>query len=321
MDGADLELFERSLRHVTDDHTGPALDDALEELGWGDALTLDPRAAISILFELQGAANASSSALDQVLLHALGPDAPASLAVVLPTAGRWDAPGRLHGDRLTVRGLGTAALTTRESAVVVAESGGEPLVALVGTPMLTLRPVGGVDPWLGLVEVTGEAEPEEIGSGDWSAAVALGRLAIGHEIVGASRKMLDLARQHSLERIQFGTPISTFQAVRHRLADTLVAIETADAMLDAAWLDRSEQNAAMAKALAGRGARVAARHCQQVLAGIGFTTEHAFHRYFRRILVLDQLLGDSRSLTKELGVELLASRQLPPLLPLHDPST
>jgi alkylation response protein AidB-like acyl-CoA dehydrogenase len=220
-----------------------------------------------------------------------------------------------------VRGLGTAAVTTRETAVVVAQSGDTQVVAWVGMTGLTLRPVSGIDPPLGLVEVTGEATPEGIGSGDWRAAVALGRLAIGHEIVGASRKMLDLARQHALERIQFGAPISTFQAVRHRLADTLVAIETADAMLDAAWLDRSPQNAAMAKALAGRGGRVAARHCQQVLAGIGFTTEHDFHRYFRRILVLDQLLGDSRSLTKELGVELLASRQLPPLLPLQAPSS
>ena len=316
MDGADLELFERSLRHATEEHTGPALDAALEELGWSDALALDPRAAISILFGLQGAANASSSALDQVLLQALDPGAVTSSAVVLPTAGRSDAPGRLHGDRVSVSGLGTAALAARESAVVVTESGDTQVVVVVGTAALTRRPVSGVDPWLGLVQVTGEAAPGEIRSGDWGAAVALGRLAISHEIVGASRKMLDLARQHALERIQFGTPISTFQAVRHRLADTLVAIETADAMLDAAWLDRSPQTAAMAKALAGRGARVAARHCQQVLAGIGFTTEHDFHRYFRRTLVLDQLLGDSRSLTKELGVELLASRQLPPLLPL-----
>ena len=316
MDGADLELFERSLRHATEEHSGPALDAALEALGWSDALVLDPRAAISILFELQGAANASSSALDQVLLQALDPGAATSSAVVLPSAGRWGAPGQLHGDRVSVSGLGTAALAARDSAVVVAESGDKRVVVVVGTSALTRRPVSGVDPWLGLVQVTGEAAPEEIGSGDWGAAVALGRLALSHEIVGASRKMLDLARQHALERIQFGTPISTFQAVRHRLADTLVAIETADAMLDAAWLDRSPQTAAMAKALAGRGARVAARHCQQVLAGIGFTTEHDFHRYFRRTLVLDQLLGDSRSLTKELGVELLASRQLPPLLPL-----
>ena len=72
----------------------------------------------------------------------------------------------------------------------------------------------------------------------------------------------------------------------------------------------------MAKALAGRGARTAARHCQQVLAGIGFTTEHPLHRYVRRVLVLDELFGSARALTRQLGDELLDDRQLPPLLPL-----
>jgi alkylation response protein AidB-like acyl-CoA dehydrogenase len=53
-----------------------------------------------------------------------------------------------------------------------------------------------------------------------------------------------------------------------------------------------------------------------VLAGIGFTTEHPFHRYLRRVLVLDALLGDARTLTKKLGEELLNARRLPPPLPL-----
>jgi hypothetical protein len=53
-----------------------------------------------------------------------------------------------------------------------------------------------------------------------------------------------------------------------------------------------------------------------VLAGIGFTTEHPFHRYLRRILVLEQLLGGTHSLTRELGAETLARRELPALLPL-----
>jgi alkylation response protein AidB-like acyl-CoA dehydrogenase len=72
----------------------------------------------------------------------------------------------------------------------------------------------------------------------------------------------------------------------------------------------------MAKATAGRSARTAARHCQQVLAGIGFTTEHDLHRYVRRILVLDQLFGSHTVLTKRLGEQLLAAGALPPPLPL-----
>jgi len=128
--------------------------------------------------------------------------------------------------------------------------------------------------------------------------------------------MLNLARDHALERIQFGQPIGLFQAVRHRLADTLIAIESADAAVAAAWDPRTPLAAAIAKALAGRSALTTARHCQQVLAGMGFTDEHPFHHYVRRVLVLDHLLGSARLLTTQFGTELLRTRQLPQLLPL-----
>jgi alkylation response protein AidB-like acyl-CoA dehydrogenase len=174
--------------------------------------------------------------------------------------------------------------------------------------------VNGLDPDLGLVEVSGDLQ--SVPSSAWSDAVAAGQLALAHELVGASRTMLQLAREHAVERVQFGRPIAAFQAVRHRLAESLVAVEAADAALHAAWEFGSPGAAAMAKAVAGRSARTVARHCQQVLAGIGFTTEHPFHRYLRRVLVLDGLLGDTRTLTKRLGDELLSTRQLPPVLPL-----
>lgn len=58
----------------------------------------------------------------------------------------------------------------------------------------------------------------------------------------------------------------------------------------------------MAKAAAGHAALTAARHCQQVLGGIGFTAEHGLHRHVRRALVLDGLLGSARELTREAGL-------------------
>ena len=143
-----------------------------------------------------------------------------------------------------------------------------------------------------------------------------GQLALTHELIGASRAMLALARDHAVERIQFDQPIARFQAVRHRLADAFVAVESAATAVDAAWDDGSPLAAATAKAIAGRSARLVARHCQQVLAGIGFTTEHPLHRYVRRVLVLDSLFGDARSLTRAVGDELLRTRQLPPMLAL-----
>jgi hypothetical protein len=314
IEGEDLELFERSLRRAIEAHSGADLDAALAEVGWNDLLELDARAAVSLLFELQGRTGATSSALDHVLARALGREAS---AVVLPVIGEWRAPAELAGNRLSVRGLATSGLASRKSALVVASSSEGHVALAVDTVSLHLQPAPGIDPWLGLIEVSGEvSEATPAGPADWRAAVAAGHRALAHELVGASRRMLELARQHALDRIQFGRPIARFQAIRHRLAETLIAIEMADAMLGAAWLDRAPQTAAMAKATAGRSARTAARHCQQVLAGIGFTTEHDLHRYARRVLVLEQLLGATRALTRELGTEILAQQRLPPLLPL-----
>ncbi|MHB8662321.1 MAG: acyl-CoA dehydrogenase family protein [Acidimicrobiales bacterium] len=317
MDHADRELFERSLRHATQSCTGDELDVALDDVGWTEALAADPQVAVSLLFELQGAANVTSSSLGRLVATTLGIDNTASAAgVVLPALGGWSPPGRYAGERLTVRGLATSDLLDRQTALVATRRDHNDVVVVVSLDQLSRRPVSGIDPSLGLVEVTGDAVATTSWPAHWSAAVARSQLALGHELVGAARTMLDLAREHALERIQFGRPIATFQAVRHRLADTLVAIETADAALGAAWEDESPQSATMAKALAGRAARTTARHCQQVLAGIGFTTEHALHRYVRRVLVLDELFGSARALTHELGNDVLHNRRLPTLLPL-----
>ena len=74
--------------------------------------------------------------------------------------------------------------------------------------------------------------------------------------------------------------------------------------------------AVLAKAAAGQAALTAARHCQQVLGGIGFTAEHGLHRHARRALVLDGLLGSARELTREAGTLLVKERYAPRLVDL-----
>ena len=103
LEGEDLELFARSLRAATEQHTGDALDAAVAELGWDDALSYDTRAAVSTLFEAQGEACARSSALDRVVAYALGRELDGDTAVVLPPIGSVDAPSTGG----TVRGLAT----------------------------------------------------------------------------------------------------------------------------------------------------------------------------------------------------------------------
>jgi hypothetical protein len=146
--------------------------------------------------------------------------------------------------------------------------------------------------------------------------VAEARLAVGWWLVGSARAMLALARQHALDRVQFGRPIATFQAIRHRLAETLVAIEGAEATLSLPGADNPDLTALLAKAAAGKAALTAAKHCQQVLGGIGFTEEHDLHRHVKRVLVLDGLLGSSRELTRKAGAGLRARGSAPRLAAL-----
>ena len=229
--------------------------------------------------------------------------------VVLPPLGRADATGPAR----SATGWRCGASPRRRCAtggrvLVATETGpaGSPRrVVAVEPGALTLRDVGGLDPELGLVEVSAVTEPPEGKPADWAHAVAAGQRALGHELVGAARAMLELARQHALERNQFGRPIASFQAVRHRLAESLVAVEASATLVEAAWENSDPVTSALAKSYAGRSARTVARHCQQVLAGIGFTAEHPFHHHFRRAVVLDQLLGGS-ALTRSLGADLLA---------------
>jgi acyl-CoA dehydrogenase-like protein len=317
MDDEELALFAGSVTRATEAASGEALDRALEDLGWRDALTADRKAAVSLLFDAAGRANATSSALDWLLADALGvaPDT----AVVLPLLRTWAPPGLVESGRCAVAGLATATLTSQSTAVVMATTLEDSVACEVPVAALLLRPIEGIDPALGLLEVGGNVQPDRwipISPAAWDGAIALGQLALSHELIGAARTMLELARQHAIERVQFGRPIAMFQAVRHRLADSLIAIEAADSLLAGAWEEPSPVLAAMAKGMAGRGARTAAKHCQQVLAGIGFTAEHPFHRFYKRVVVLDQLLGAGSELTRQSGTNVLATGTLPPAFTL-----
>jgi hypothetical protein len=160
--------------------------------------------------------------------------------------------------------------------------------------------------------LSGDLPIHTVPQGD-SIPLAAGRHAVGWWLVGTSRTMLSLARQHALDRVQFGRPVASFQAIRHRLAETLVAVEGAEATLMAAAAEPDDLAFLLAKAAAGQAALTAARHCQQVLGGIGFTAEHDLQRHVKRSLVLDAMLGNARELTKQVGAT-LRSRQCAPRL-------
>ena len=92
--------------------------------------------------------------------------------------------------------------------------------------------------------------------------------------------------------------------------------EGAEATLGLPGTDSPDLTAMLAKAAAGKAALTAAKHCQQVLGGIGFTAEHDLQHHVKRVLVLDGLLGSSKELTRKAGAGLRARGSAPRLAQL-----
>ena len=320
MDAAERQLLDETVRDAITDAVvsggdAAAIDKVLADLGWLEMLDAEPRDATAIVFTTLGLTNAASSALDDVVVTELGGAPSPGLAVVLPDFGSWRAPARIENGAVRAAGLATQRIATA-SAVLVTDgsiSVTAPVDALVATPVHGADPDGG----LHAVEVAFEtSDVTTLDADAWERAVAAGRRAVAHQISGASRTALDLARTHAIEREQFGRSISKFQAVRHRLAEALVAIEALDATLAAAWDEPGPMTAALASAQSGRTARIVAAHCQQVLAGIGFTTDHPFHRYLKRSMTLEGLFGSTDEIVVDLGRRLLEARAVPKLIEL-----
>jgi len=311
------ESVRTAIAAATDE--GAGIDAALARLGWLEMLESAPDDAIDIVFTALGTANATATGLDDVVAAALGQQPRPDLAVLLPRFGAWEPPGQIRTDRFEAHGLATRRAASAREILVVCGPESEPWYATVATTAAEIVAVRGIDPDAGLQSVRVRSDvtgAERLEPAAWQSAIARGRRAVAHQIAGGTRTMLDLARAHALERTQFGRPIARFQAVRHRLAEVLVAVESLEAALTAAREEPSTDTAALAKAIAGRTAHTAARHCQQVLAGIGFTTEHRFHRYLKRSLALEGLFGSADAIVLDVGRHLLAERRVPTLIDL-----
>jgi hypothetical protein len=318
-----MDATERAMLHDTLDASltaaGPAADHVLHEAGWLEMLADAPGDAIDLVFTTVGRRNVPTSALDDVFLSGLGVEPDVDVAVVLPPFGAWSPPGRHDGDSLVGRGTASLRARTASRICLVSTDGRALRCITVPAVCAELRPRAGLDPDAGYhmidVDLTMPGGVALTPS-RWDDAVALARRAISYEIAGASRAMLELACAHAMDRIQFGKPIASFQAVRHHLAEALVAIEALEATLAVAVGELSTMTTALAKAVAANTARTVAAHCQQVLAGMGFTADHPFHRYLKRTMVLEGLLGSAQDIESDIGHTLLANRRVPTLIEL-----
>jgi alkylation response protein AidB-like acyl-CoA dehydrogenase len=218
------------------------------------------------------------------------------------------ADGALLVDGVALRasGDGRSVLVARDAAAlrcVVAED-----------DALARTPIAGLDPSLALARVQGSVSVDDVHVRDDTTADAVEpacRRALAHELLGLTSAMLERAARYAGQREQFGQPIGTFQAVKHRLADVLVARNAGVVAAGERWDGDEALGAAVAKCLAGRAFLLAAENCLQVMGAIGFTLEQDLHRFILRGTVLDALYGSARRLRREVGLELRGRGQLP----------
>jgi alkylation response protein AidB-like acyl-CoA dehydrogenase len=143
-----------------------------------------------------------------------------------------------------------------------------------------------------------------IGGPDEAAALLdRGATALAAESLGASAEMLDRTVEHAKTRVQFGKPIGSFQAVKHRCADMLVDVEgMRSTVYHAAWSlaagvgsPDASVAASTAKAWTSEASRRVMASALQVHGGIGFTWEHDLHLYLKRAQLDEVSFGDAPS--------------------------
>src|ERR1700735_5493309 len=131
-----------------------------------------------------------------------------------------------------------------------------------------------------------------------SKTLDLAAVALAAEQVGGAQRVLDSSVEYAKTRIQFGRPIGSFQAIKHKCADMLLEVESAkSAAYYAAWAAAEDSDelpvvASLAKAYCSEAYFPSAAENIQIHGGIGFTWEHPAHLYFKRAKSSELLLGD-----------------------------
>ncbi|MBM3676126.1 MAG: acyl-CoA dehydrogenase family protein [Actinobacteria bacterium] len=164
---------------------------------------------------------------------------------------------------------------------------------------LAIRPFAELDPSreLATVGLDGVSVPADrvLGTPGPATAAALRRaveeatVALALESVGTAQTVFDISLEYAKQREQFGVPIGSFQAIKHKFADMLVLLERARALGYFAALTIAEDDerhtlaTSMAKAAAGDAIARIAKEGIQVHGGIGYTWEHDMHLYVRRL--------------------------------------
>jgi alkylation response protein AidB-like acyl-CoA dehydrogenase len=198
----------------------------------------------------------------------------------LPVAGEW-LPGLTKGDLATV----TVAphvphALDADTAVVFVVDGRTVYKGLVGNRR------DSVDSTRRLFEVD-RGEPLGVAGQGFD----LGVLCVAAQLVGLGRGLLDQASAYVRTRRQFGRPVGEFQAVKHQLANVLVALEFARPLVHAAAVTRTPRDVSAAKVASAGAAYLAARTALQVHGAVGYTLEYDLGRRLTKVRALREAWG------------------------------
>jgi alkylation response protein AidB-like acyl-CoA dehydrogenase len=238
---------------------------------------------------------------------------PVDLVVALERLGRWNVPGPV------TESIAVAPILLADDERAGALASGELVVTVAAPPVVTravdadtaglvLLAADGqvsdaapgarresVDPSRHLFDVTaaGDGRPADV-----ARAFEFGALATAAQLIGAAQAMLDASVDYAKQRSQFGTIIGTYQAIKHKLADVLIAVEMARPLVYGAALSLAEgsgdtaRDVSAAKVAAADAALLAARSALQTHGAIGYTQEHDLSLLLLRVQALRPAWGD-----------------------------
>jgi alkylation response protein AidB-like acyl-CoA dehydrogenase len=231
-------------------------------------------------------------------------------------AGHVTTTATPHGDHFVLEGakeMVVEASTADEIAVIARTPGtrGDDGVGafVLSRAVARIDPVDALDPTRLLARVALDGvrigadrslgEPGPATAAAVRRAVEVATTALAVETVGAAQAIFDITLAYAKQREQFGAPIGSFQAIKHKFADMLVALERARATSYFAALtiaeddDRRALATSTAKAAAGDCAALLAKEGIQIHGGIGYTWEHDMHLYVRRVKSSSLLFGNA----------------------------
>lgn len=227
--------------------------------------------------------------------------------------GRWDEEGitieaTKSGDAYTISGEKMYVLDghTANLIIVAARTNGAVSLFAVegGAEGLETQALSTMDQTRKQAKVTFNNTPARLigaeGEG-WpvlSRVLDLAAVALAAEQVGGAQECLEMAVQYAKDRVQFGRPIGSFQAIKHKCADMLLEVESAKSAAYYAGWCASELNdelpsvASLAKSYCSEAYFHTTAENIQIHGGIGFTWEHPAHLYFKRAKSSELFLGD-----------------------------